>query len=302
MSLSPRRVPRFAATALSICLLLSGCVSNPMLAPTTNGPSHTPHSTWYEDVEHMAEADDNAGRRAYLRERLETAGMTVVAQPFVSGKLQGENLIADVGGAENGPMLLIGAHSDRVAVGRGATDNASGSAAVLALVARLRSTPLAHHRVKVVFWDLEERGLLGARAYIEQDSEKPALYINFDVFGWGDSLWMMSRDLEHPLVTSSRDAAKAQRLLISAGEHYPPSDHLAFLKAGWPAVSYSLVDAWEIPNILTVFQGEKPAEMPKVMAVIHTPNDTLVNVDDAAVAKGIDAVEAAIRAWDARTQ
>ncbi|MEQ1511751.1 MAG: M28 family peptidase [Lysobacteraceae bacterium] len=249
----------------------------------------------------MADADDNAGRRAHLRQRLDSAGMAVTAQPFVSGSLQGENLIADAGGPSGTPLLLIGAHSDRVDAGQGATDNASGSAAVLALAERFKHLPLAHHRVKVAFWDLEERGLLGASAYIEQHSEKPALYINFDVFGWGDSLWMMSPDAGHPLALASHDAVQAQRIAISIGDHYPPSDHLAFLKAGWSAVSYSLVGAEEIPGILGVFEGRKPKRMPKVMSVIHTDNDTIAQVDEIAMAKGIDAVEAAIRAWDAQT-
>jgi aminopeptidase S len=78
--------------------------------------------------------------------------------------------------------------------GRDAADNAYGSAAVLALAERFKRKPLMHHRVKIAFWDLEERGLLGATAYVEQNSEKPALYINFDAFGWGNTL-LMSPDI-----------------------------------------------------------------------------------------------------------
>jgi aminopeptidase S len=297
MSLSPRRT---VLTALLIPLV-AACAAGPELAPVVQGGADAPHSLWYTDVRGMADAQDNVGRRAHLRQRLSNAGMTITAHPFVSGSLQGENLIVDVGGAAAAPLLLIGAHSDRVDAGRGATDNASGSAVVLALAERFKRQPLARHRVKAAFWDLEERGLLGATAYVEQNSEKPALYINFDVFGWGDSLWMMSPDMEHPLVAASRSAAQAEELLISAGDQYPPSDHLAFLKAGWPAMSYSLVGGDEIPEILRAFEGKKPTRMPKVMAVIHSDKDTIEQVDDAAVAKGIDAVEAAIRKWDAQT-
>lgn len=306
MPLSPHRVARIGATTLLLLSLLSACASHPSTHPISvdvaDATQDASHNGWYLDVARMAQADDNTGRRAYLRQRLETAGMRVVAQPFVSGGLEGENLIADVGGPTNGPLLLIGAHSDRVAVGRGATDNASGSATALALAERFRLTPLSRHRVNVAFWDLEERGLLGAAAYIKQNSEQPALYVNFDVFGWGDSLWMMTRDGAHPLAVASRDAAASHGVAISVGEHYPPSDHLAFLRAGWPAVSYSLVGGGEIPDILSMIKGKKPTVVPKVMAVIHTPNDTLTSIDNVAVAKGIDAVEAAIRSWDAQTQ
>lgn len=303
MFLLPRR-QTVLIVALSIAILipmLAACASVSATEPASNG-SDLAHSRWYGDVAGMAQAEDNAGRRAHLQTRLQSMGLTATKQAFAAGRLEGENLLVDLGGPAGAPLLLIGAHSDRVDAGRGAIDNASGSAVVLALAERLQRAPLAHHRVKVAFWDLEEHGLLGAAAYIAQDGEKPALYINFDVFGWGDSLWMMTPDPAHPLVAASRSAAQAQGLAISAGAQYPPSDHLAFLKADWPAVSYSLVGADEIPNILAVFAGKRPMSPPRVMKVIHNANDTVDQVDEAAAAKGVDAVEDAIRAWDAQSK
>jgi Zn-dependent M28 family amino/carboxypeptidase len=302
MTLFPRRTAVFGSVLL--LALVAGCASVPRSA--TQAPAAR-GDLWFADVAKMAEAEDNAGRRAYLRTRLQALGLDVRSQTFTANALQGENLLADVsghalGGGADKPLLLIGAHSDRVAEGRGATDNASGSAVALALAERFKRKPLKHHRVAVAFWDLEENGLLGATAYIEQGSPRPALYINFDVFGWGDSLWMMTPDPAHPLVASTRDAANAQGLALSAGEQYPPTDHRAFLRAGWPAVSYSLVGADEIPGILEMFSGKRVMSRPKVMTVIHSPNDTIDQVDATAAARGVDAVEAAIRAWDARRQ
>lgn len=305
MSLLPRRPTRPVAALLMSLLIpmLTACASAGAADPQpASGGSDPAHSRWYDDVAGMAQAEDNAGRRAHLQTRLQGLDLTATKHTFVAGKREGENLLVDLGGPADAPLLLLGAHSDRVDAGRGATDNASGSAVAMALAERLQRNPLAHHRVKVAFWDLEERGLLGASAYVDQDSEKPALYINFDVFGWGDSLWMMTPDPAHPLVAASRSAAQAQGLAISAGKDYPPSDHLAFLKAEWPAVSYSLVGADEIPDILAMFAGKRPASPPKVMKVIHSPNDTIDQIDEAAAAKGIDAVEAAIRAWDAQSK
>ena len=306
MPLLSRRAARNSTTAVLVSIALlaiaGGCATAPALTPIANSSADAPPSAWYMDVRGMSDAPDNAGRRAYLHRRLDSAGMTATVHPFTSGALQGENLIAEVSGPATAPLVLIGAHSDRVAAGRGATDNASGSAVVLALAERLRRQPLAHHRVAVAFWDLEERGLLGASAYIGQNREKPALYINFDVFGWGDTLWMMSSDARHALVVATENAARSEGLALSAGKQYPPSDHLAFLKAGWPAVSYSLVGGGEIADTLTLLRGKKPQQMPKVMAVIHTGNDRIDYVDDAASAKGIDAVEAAIRDWDVQSK
>lgn len=290
---------RRAPLAFAALLLVGGMLGPSAWARDTPAPSAVATTTWRADVEGMASASDNAGRRDYLRKRLEAAGMPAQVHTFMHGDITGENLIADVSGQSEQPLLLIGAHSDRVVEGNGATDNASGSAVALALAERFRAQPLQRHRVQVAFWDLEEEGLRGAAAYVADKREQPALYVNFDVFGWGDNLWMMTPDDAHPLVARSRDAAQAQGLQITAGRQYPPTDHLAFLKAEWPAVSYSLVGAAEIPNILAVFSGKEPESMPKVMKVIHSADDTVAHVDADAVAKGIDAVEAAIRAWDA---
>ena len=293
---------RPASLAVATLTLAFVCSFDAPARERPRAPVDGTAATWRADVVRMADADDNAARRAYLRQRLAVAGMAPTTQTFEHASRAGENLIADVSGAAEQPLLLIGAHSDRVDVGRGATDNASGSAVALALAERFHRAPLRHHRVKVAFWDLEERGLLGAAAHVAKGEDKPALYVNFDVFGWGDSLWMMTPDADAPLVAASRAAAKAQGLEISAGKQYPPSDHLAFLKAQWPAVSYSLVGKDEIPRIIALISGKGTDPAPRVMAVIHSPDDTVEQIDPAAAAKGIDAVEAALRAWDAEAR
>lgn len=276
--------------------LLAACV--PAQRATAPAPIASVAESWHADVAALASADGNPGRRAALRQRLEARGLRVRAMPFDAHNLSGVNLVADIGGPADAPLLLIGAHYDRVSVGRGATDNASGSATALALGERFRRAPLRHHRVAIAFWDLEERGLVGSAAYIANGGPKPALYVNFDVFGWGDTLWMMSPQKEASLVTASRAAATRQGMQFVAGEEYPPTDHRAFLEAGWPAVSYSLVGGDEIPLILEEFAGKKPAKTPKVMEVIHHDADTIDQVDARAAARGVDALEAALRAWD----
>lgn len=256
-------------------------------------------ATWSSDASTIAGAGDNASRLEAIRQRLEAAGFEVANQPFTSGEHEGLNLLAPVAGQAGAPLLLLGAHADRVDDGEGAVDNASGSAVVLALAERFRQRPLANHRVAVAFWDLEERGLLGARHYVGNGGERPSLYVNFDVFGWGDTLWMMAPDLSDPLVAAGNAAAEGAGTGFSAtAQHYPPTDHLAFLRASWPAVSYSLLDADEIGALETMMQGERPEAMPRVMRVIHTAGDTRDQLDPAAVARGINAVEAALREWD----
>lgn len=296
---------RFAGPALAACLLLAACASPTPVSGTTAtvAPSQPDHAqAWRADVSAIAAAPDNAGRRAAIESALAAAGLPVRRVPFAFEKHEGINLLADIGGPADAPLLLIGAHSDKVKAGDGATDNASGSAVVLALAQRFKQRPLQHHRVAVAFWDLEELGLIGARAYIADGGAKPALYVNFDVFGWGDALWMMTLTPSDALASATADAAKSAGITLSAGDKYPPTDHLAFQKAGWPAVSYSLVGRSEIPKILKAFAREKVDPPAKVMQVIHSDNDTMAQIDATEAVRGVAAVEDALRRWDAASR
>lgn len=285
-------------------LFLSACASPAPVSQTTPGTASVEQpaaARWLSDVRTISDAGENAQRREAIATRLDTLGVSWRKAAFEASGKAGENLIAEVSGAADAPLLLIGAHSDRVAVGHGATDNASGSASVLALAERFQRQPLKHHRVAIAFWDLEEEGLLGSKAFVADGSTKPALYVNFDVFGWGDTLWMMAPgQAQATLVDSSRTATQALQLGFSPGEQYPPTDHLPFLRAGWPAVSYSLVGADEITQVLAAYAGKKPHTPAKVMRVIHTDQDVIGQIDAASAVRGVDAVERALRDWDAK--
>ncbi|HEY5849370.1 MAG TPA: M28 family metallopeptidase [Lysobacter sp.] len=277
-------------------------MTRPATATTTLPAAGAQATQWLEDVRAISDAGENAQRRAAIAQRMAALGIAPRKVAFADGKRQGENLIADISGPADAPLLLIGAHSDRVEHGKGATDNASGSATVLALAERLRAQPLQNHRVAVAFWDLEEAGLLGSKAYVTDGKTRPALYVNFDVFGWGDTLWMMApAQGQATLVDSSRTATQAVGIGFSPGEQYPPTDHLPFIRAGWPAVSYSLIGADEIKLVLEAYAGKKLATPAKVMTVIHSDSDTIDQVDATAAVRGVDAVEKALRGWDAAT-
>lgn len=287
--------------ALPACVRPHADAAKQTETPTAPAPASAAAHAWFTDVRAIADADASEGRRIAIQRRLDTLGIQWRANPFEIDQQRGTNILADVGGDANAPLLLLGAHSDQVSKGEGATDNASGSATVLALAQRLKERPLANHRVAVAFWDLEEKGLLGAKAYVANGGARPALYVNFDVFGWGDTVWMMTPEADGALARVTAVTTAANGLKLSAGEQYPPTDHLAFLKAGWAAVSYSLVGGDEVPLILDAYAGKKLATVPKVMQVIHTGGDTLAQIDANAAARGVDAVEAALRKWDAET-
>ncbi len=61
-------------------------------------------------------------------------------------------------------VIIVGAHFDAVPGTPGADDNGSGTAALLEIARVLKGKPL-QRTVRLVFFDLEEAGLIGARQY-----------------------------------------------------------------------------------------------------------------------------------------
>ncbi|MBA2540668.1 MAG: M28 family peptidase [Deltaproteobacteria bacterium] len=63
--------------------------------------------------------------------------------------------------------MIVGAHFDTIANSPGANDNASGTVVVLAVAKLLADTPCRTAPVTIAFFDQEELGLFGARAYAQ---------------------------------------------------------------------------------------------------------------------------------------
>ncbi len=139
---------------------------------------------------------------------LNPAGVKIDAykQDFVQSGQTGTNLFAVIPGRElPNEYIIIGAHYDHldsrsVANGNcstgnapggtvcpGATDNAAGVAAVLAIGRAIKKLPTPPRRsVILALWDAEEDGLLGSMYYVNNPLVPLAqtkAYINFDILG-----------------------------------------------------------------------------------------------------------------------
>jgi Zn-dependent M28 family amino/carboxypeptidase len=99
------------------------------------------------------------------------------------------------------PWVVIGAHYDHLGRGRtgsslatkeqigqihhGADDNASGTAAVLAMAESLAKVPRKRN-LMIAFWSAEELGLIGSNAFVTTPpvpTTEMAAYLNFDMVG-----------------------------------------------------------------------------------------------------------------------
>ncbi|MDH3687236.1 MAG: M28 family peptidase [Myxococcales bacterium] len=116
-------------------------------------------------------------------------------QPFDDGT----NILAIIPGGELADeYVIVGGHYDHIGsncvslepgddICNGATDNAAGSASVLAIGRQLAAAPVPPRRsVILAFWDAEEDGLLGSFHYVANPLVPLAdtvAYVNFDIQG-----------------------------------------------------------------------------------------------------------------------
>jgi hypothetical protein len=152
---------------------------------------------------------ENAKARAFLVAEMQRLGLAPVngsyEQPFAMPRrnrpdsVKGVNVLAMVRGTRTPERyLVVSAHFDHVGtrngnVYNGADDNASGTAALLQLAAHFqRNRP--SHSIILAFFDAEEMGLLGARAFVATPPvplAQIAANVNMDMVARGDNgfLW-----------------------------------------------------------------------------------------------------------------
>jgi carboxypeptidase Q len=90
----------------------------------------------------------------------------------------GFNTIAEIPGTDpalRDELVILGAHLDSVAAATGATDNATGSAAMMEAMRILKAIGVKPRRtIRIALWGGEEQGLLGSRAYVREHFADPA--------------------------------------------------------------------------------------------------------------------------------
>ena len=250
---------------------------------------------------------NSSERGIQIREELEKIRVKYSYLPFTSkgrddSEIKGWNIIAEISNPKATKTLMIGAHYDRVEKGIGAVDNASGSVVILELLKAFKETPLENYNLKVAFWDKEELGLIGSREYVKSVGEEglPTVYINFDVFGYGDTIFLKTQDKESKFSKAITKTSKEDKVKSKLITTYPPSDHLSFIKTKTETYSFSIMNEEEGLNLIKLIEDgtAKVEKFPEIAKIIHTENDNLERIDTNAIAKALAAIEKAIRILD----
>ena len=237
----------------------------------------------------------NAGRLTALKEILTERKIPFEVQTFAGGKKdkpqEGSNLSVAFG---SGPReIVVGAHYDAAelkdgTLSHGMVDNGASVVVLVRVAEALRDRKL-RHPVRILFFDQEEIGLLGSKAYVA--SRKPgevAAAVNLDIAGYGDSVAYGTGKGESsaPVVRAVERVCAEHLLDCVRFPKFPPSDDLSFEAAGLPNVSLAFVPRAEAHQLWLLLNGGpesglRESFVPPIVRTIHTPEDRIEKIEPA---------------------
>lgn len=239
--------------------------------------------------------------RAFRERGLQPAAGNTYLHPFSFTRgdtsRTGVNVVGMVRGTtEPDRYIVVTAHYDHVGIRNGeiyngADDNASGTAALLAIADYFTRNP-PRHSIVFAALDAEEGGLRGARAFVENPPvplESIALNINMDMVGRNDAGELYVAGTAHypQLLPHVQRVAQNAEVTLIPGHDRPgarpsddwttASDHAAFHRAGIPFLYFGVEDH---PDY-------------------HRPTDELAGIQPGFYARAVRTVLAAVRLLDA---
>ena len=210
--------------------------------------------------------EGNARARAYIIERFKKIGLPAFkgsyVHPFSIVRndeviVEGINILGFVEGKTDS-VIILSAHYDHLGIRdsliyNGADDNASGTAALIAIADYLNKTKPKHTLVFAAF-DAEEGGLNGARAFVRDSVflQKVKLNVNMDMISQNDKNELYAVGTSHyPYLKPVLERVKTGEINLLFGHDTPDlgyndwtfsSDHGPFHRAGIPFVYFGVED------------------------------------------------------------
>ncbi|HEX9365441.1 MAG TPA: M20/M25/M40 family metallo-hydrolase [Vicinamibacterales bacterium] len=166
---------------------------------------------------------------------------------------KGFNIVGEIPGTDlAGEVVMLGAHFDSHPFATGATDNATGSTAMLEALRIIRTLGLKPRRtIRIGLWTGEEQGLLGSRAYVlahfadpqtmvvKPEHGKLAAYFNLDN-GTGRirGIWMQRNLAVRPVFEQWIAPLKDLGVTILGPRDVASTDHSSFDAVGLPGFQF----------------------------------------------------------------
>ena len=169
--------------------------------------------------------------------------------------MNGFNVVAELPGTDptlKDEVVMLGAHLDSWHGATGATDNATGSTAMIEAMRILAAVGARPRRtIRVALWGGEEQGLLGSRAYaaahfgdsatmrLKPEHEKLAAYFNLDN-GTGRirGIWMQGNLALRPIFEQWIAPLRELGVEILGARAVTSTDHVPFEALGLPGFQF----------------------------------------------------------------
>jgi len=267
-------------------------------APSTFTTEVEPLSGLVENATRLDQPSADARFDALIA-LLDEHGLAYEIQPFPNrradeaGPAEGRNVSVTIGTGDR--EIIVGAHADAAMLRDGSLSHAmvdnAGAVAVLARVAQTLATQDLRHRVRVLFFDLEELNLLGSEHLVGTlDPTLIAGMINVDIAGFGDTV------LYGPAVGQGNDVlyAAMRHVCADAGHQclkfaqFPPSDDRSFQAAGIPNISLGTLPELEVHQLWLMLNagpesGLTDGFVAPILRTIHTLADTADKLEASAM-------------------
>jgi Peptidase family M28 len=204
-------------------------------------------------------SEERLRTRAYITSELKKLGWKTQLEKFS----EGVNIFAERQGTNKTTgAILISAHYDTVFASPGADDNASGVAVALE-VARLFAYRPTPRTLKLAFFDKEEAGLLGSKAFVTNKTHLKDLrgVINMDMVGFA----CYTRGCQkYPAGLPVNPPSDKGDFLVAVGD----AEHLPLLGA---FNNQQTVDSENLPIVFTLPVPLKGGLTPDTLRSDHAP-------------------------------
>ena len=168
-------------------------------------------------------------------------------------RLNGFNIIGEIPGTDlRDEVVILGAHLDSTHAATGATDNASGTAAMMEALRILKMVDAKPRRtIRIALWGAEEQGLLGSRSYVRKHFGDPgtmdlkpghetlSAYFNLDNgAGRIRGIWLQDNVEVAAIFEPWVDALKDLEVSTLGLRSPSGTDHLSFDEVGLPGFQF----------------------------------------------------------------
>jgi hypothetical protein len=189
--------------------------------------------------------------RDYIVKELLALGLSPEVQTATVGNSVVSNVVGRLNGTGNAKSILLVAHYDSVRAGPGANDDGAAVSAILETARALTAGQPLKSDVIFLFTDGEERGLLGAKAFVAGHplAKDKGLVLNFDARGNSGPVLMFQTSYQNGwLVKQFAEAAPhpfANSLMQDIYKVLPnDTDFTVFRNDGFDGLNFAFINGY----------------------------------------------------------